>query len=122
MNKINHTITVNHCINSCAREHYKQRACHCTEGKEKSTVCLIKQRTVKANGVEVELHEILIPTLDGGERLIHICGEISKFPVWIFRARTECSYHTAARGIIPKASWVSVLKASFLYASCVTQL
>jgi hypothetical protein len=28
----------------------------------------------------------------------------------------------AASGVIPKVSWASVLKASFLYASCVTQL
>jgi hypothetical protein len=29
------------------------------------------------------------------ENLCDIHGVVSKFPDWIFRARTECSYHTS---------------------------
>jgi hypothetical protein len=72
VNKSNHTITGRHCIKTCAREHYEQKASNCTEGKDKSNLCLIKHRTVKANGIEVELHAFLIPKLDGCERLIYI--------------------------------------------------
>jgi len=72
VNKTNLTITDSHYTNTRAREQCKQKECHFTEGEDKSALCLIKHRTVTANGMEEELHEFLIPTLDGGERLMCI--------------------------------------------------
>ena len=57
------------------------------------------------------------------------CSRLQAYVVSSISSRTEFfalvrSVVTtpAARGIIPKVSWASVLKASFLCASCVTKL
>ena len=53
---------------------------------------------------------------------VYIRGVVNKFPDWIFPLVRSVVTTPTARDIIPKVSWTSVLKASFLCTSRVTQL